>query len=295
MTDTQKLKMLTNKFLERLDIIKEQVNHVQEAVNDKMLMENDSIQQIISEAVDFSQLQDSLRTEYMKLFPDEPVPQLIDDIEEKIRLLDESLAKQKELDEAKAVISRFSSITSDIDKCKAMLKKYLDKLQAIDAESMSIEDYKTSTKPYDVFYDAVKLDDNNERTMQAQTIYGQFDGDIIANLLFGNFYIDDSKLQDTVAENVPETIAKTTSPDKESVMAEISAVPVMAPIAEKVVEDKEDNNTSSNEAVTLFNTSLRSNVGNFEFVSNKVSVPVDHKEFKNLMKNNLAKTILALS
>ena len=112
MTDTQKLKMLTNKFLERLDIIKEQVNHVQEAVNDKMLMENDSIQQIISEAVDFSQLQDSLRTEYTKLFPDEPVPQLIDDIEEKIRLLDESLAKQKELDEAKAVISRFSSITS---------------------------------------------------------------------------------------------------------------------------------------------------------------------------------------
>lgn len=71
MTDTQKLKMLTNKFLERLDIIKEQVNHVQEAVNDKMLMENDSIQQIISEAVDFSQLQDSLRTEYTKLFPDE--------------------------------------------------------------------------------------------------------------------------------------------------------------------------------------------------------------------------------
>ena len=48
MTDTQKLKMLTNKFLERLDIIKEQANHVQEAVNDKMLMENDSIQQIIS-------------------------------------------------------------------------------------------------------------------------------------------------------------------------------------------------------------------------------------------------------
>lgn len=96
-------------------------------------------------------MQDSLRTEYTKLFPDEPVPQLIDDIEEKIRLLDESLAKQKELDEAKAVISRFSSITSDIDKCKAMLKKYLDKLQAIDAESMSIEDYKTSTKPYDVF------------------------------------------------------------------------------------------------------------------------------------------------
>lgn len=295
MADTQKLKMLTNKFLERLDIIKEQVNHVQEAVNDKMLMENDSIQQIISEAVDFSQLQDSLRTEYTKLFPDEPVPQLIDDIEEKIRLLDESLAKQKELDEAKAVISRFSSITSDIDKCKAMLKKYLDKLQAIDAESMSIEDYKTSTKPYDVFYDAVKLDDNNERTMQAQTIYGQFDGDIIANLLFGNFYIDDSKLQNTVSENVPETIAKTTSPDKESVMTKISAVPVMAPIAEKVVEDKEDNDTSSNEAVTLFNTSLRSNVGNFEFVSNKVSVPVDHKEFKNLMKNNLAKTILALS
>ena len=81
MADTQKLKMLTNKFLERLDIIKEQVNHVQEAVNGKMLIEKDSIQQIISEAVDFSQLQDSLRTEYTKLFPDEPVPQLIDDIE----------------------------------------------------------------------------------------------------------------------------------------------------------------------------------------------------------------------
>ena len=313
MIDTQKLKMLTNETIERLNIIKEQVDRLQDAISKRMLINSDSIQHIVSEAINFSQLQDALRDEYKAVFPDEPVPQMIDEIEEKIHALDEALAKQKELDEAKEVIERFASITSDIENCKVMLRKYLEKLRSIDAESMSLEDYKTSTKPYDIFYDTVKLDDMVARNTQAKTIYGQFDGDMIANLLFGNFYINENEshniglssetektsgeLIETVTDSIHENNTSESTPElvDEKTANEHTAIEVIAPVNENLVESEETIAVPANEVQIPFNTSLRIDIGSVEYISKKASVPVDHREFKNLMKNKNNKALLLIS
>ena len=310
MIDTQKLKMLTNETIERLNIIKEQVDRLQDAISKRMLINSDSIQHIVSEAINFSQLQDALRDEYKAVFPDEPVPQMIDEIDEKIHALDEALAKQKELDEAKEVIERFASITSDIEDCKAMLKIYLEKLRSIDAESMSLEDYKTSTKPYDIFYYTVKLDDMVARNTQAKTIYGQFDGDMIANLLFGNFYINENEshniglssetekasgeLIETVTDSIHEnnTSESTTELVEEKTENEHTAIEVITPVNEIVEESIETIGIPANEVQVPFNTSLRIDIGSVDYISKKASVPVDHKEFKTLMKNTTNKIVL---
>ena len=189
MKDTNNLKKILQDIVGDLDNIKQRLRYLENLTEEGKFLDNADIQRLVSEFVELIKMQDSLKNEYALIFENDDIPDSFADIDSKIKEFDEGIKKQREFEEARKVIGRFGSITSDDENCRTMLSEYLKKLTAIETDGKTIEEYRSETEPYEKFYEIVAIDDPALKISKTQDIYHFFEGNMLSSLMLGHFYI----------------------------------------------------------------------------------------------------------
>jgi hypothetical protein len=274
MNDTGRFKELLENLAEQFDNVKLKIGDFETSVNNRTILDSVDVKEFISELINIINAQDLLKNEYHTLFADDEMSDSLTELDEKIKAFDEEIMRQKEFEEAKKVITRFSEISSDNAQCREFLAKYLQRLIEIDTQNTEINEYRCAVQPYEKFYELVKVNEISVRATEAQEIYSCFDGDIISNLIFGNYYI--------VSDNPTDE----EKPFSENSSEEIDDVQYKENENDNIADDVSDKNeTADNKTAFPFSTAPVDTPEKLQVISKKSDIPaVIHKTKKEKSK-----------